>query len=50
MIEVPNGPALASNRYKYLDAPKLPDQFSVNHVKIQNIDYQIFTKNISEIC
>ncbi|SEP32892.1 hypothetical protein SAMN05428947_11150 [Mucilaginibacter sp. OK283] len=41
---------LANNRHKYLDAPKLRTQFSVNHVKIQNIDYQIFINILFEIC
>jgi hypothetical protein len=50
MIQVPKGLVLANNGHKYLDAPKLQDQFNVNHVKMQSIYYQIFVKNISEIC
>jgi hypothetical protein len=42
-IQVPKGLLLANNRHKYLDAPKLRDPFCVNHVKIQIIDYHVFT-------
>jgi hypothetical protein len=50
MPQLPKGIVLANNRHKYWVSAKLRDQFGVNHVKIQSIDYQIFIKNISEIC
>jgi len=47
---VAKGLVLVNNRHQYLEAPKLRHQFSVNHDKIQYIDYQIFINFLSGIC
>ena len=50
MIQLPKGLVLANNKHKYLGAPKLRNQFSVNHDKIQFVDYKVFINTFHKIC